>query len=245
MQIKQALSLCALTLASFCSQAAHWSPHVGADIVGWGIQPTADYPPDKNPFPRINRAGNFYFGTRINGYFGVDLGFEHAQRKQRSVVFNGGEWIYAVPEVQNNSSMVTMKLNAFHMDMNFYWEAVERLELMFMMGVAYLHPGIHVYHFTYATGIFDEYRIDADVKYSGRFGFSAQYSPIPCLGIKGGIIWDQTKRIRLIGFDENNNVFQMSPYTRAMTYTLGLVYSFNNPRRSPHRIGLEMTDRPY
>lgn len=234
------------TLIASTAQATYWSPHIGVDLIGWGINANEvikdQIITDKNPFPRINRAGNIYVGTRVNGFFGMDIGYEQAQRKVNSVVFDGGEHIFARPEAQNNGATIDIKLYDYHFDMSFYWEAVKCLEVIFTMGVAYLHPATNVYHFEYADGSLVEYRNESEVKYSGRFGFGLQYNPTPCFGIKAAIDWDQSRRISFVGFDQNNNFYQISPYKKATRYLIGVVYSLSNPRRGAHRIGFKMVD---
>lgn len=245
-KVKRWFNLLALLCLPLSAHALYWSPHVGADIIGWGINPAEVIKDhiltDKNPFPRINRGANIYVGTRINGFFGFDVGFEQAQHKKRSVVFDGGEHIFARPEEQNNGATIDIKLRTLHSDISFYWEAFRCVELIFTAGVAYLHPATHVYHFEYADSSLVEYRNNTEVKYSGRFGFAVQFNPTPCIGIKGQVDWDQTRRISFVGHDQNNNFYQISPYKKATRYLLGVVVSLSNPRRGAHRIGFCMVD---
>ena len=220
------------TLLPFTTHAAFWAPHVGADYKYWNMKPSQDLTEFyKETFPRIDNAWSIYGGTRVNGYFGMDLGYDNAPVKRLTAVFRGGELIFAVPELNGNSTMIDIQLHALHFDLNFYWEVVHRLEVTFMLGVAYLHPESHISHFSVATGSWVEYTESERARYSGRFGFGLQYNVMPCLGLRASVNWDQVRRIEYQGFDENQNWFQVDPYHRATSFNVGFVYSWMWPRR--------------
>lgn len=227
---RQLLSALALLSAPYTTlHAAYWSPHVGADYKYWGMQTTYE---NKYIFPRLNNAASFYVGTRINGYFGVDVGYEQSENKKITKVYEGGEIVFAAPELPNNSTRIDLRLHDFFGYMNFYWEVVEDFELIFLMGAAYIYPDSHVMHLSVLDGNWVEYRNQTDPYWSGRFGFAAQYNPICCLGIKGSIIFDQVRRTYYFGWDENDLQYDIQPYQKATTFQIGLVYSFTNPRRN-------------
>jgi hypothetical protein len=192
----------------------------------WGVEP---YDQLEEIFPRINKAGNIYVGTRINGFFGIDIGYEQSTLKRKSKVFNGTEIIFVNQENAGDATNVTVKLWGPHVDFNFYWEVVKRLELMFMAGVAAITPDTHIYHLT--DGVWLEYHNTSEQKIMGRFGLGAQYNIVPCFGIKFLVSWEPSIRIDEVGYDQNFNFYDIHPYKNATTYKLGFVYSFSKPRR--------------
>lgn len=218
------------------SQAAYWSPHVGADFVFMQAEPAPVY---EDIFPRIKAGGYVYAGTRINGLFGLDIGYEQSEVHHRNHIFEGGELVFVdpinaaffTPESLNNQSEVHLRTHSFNIDLNFYWEVVHRFELMFMMGAAFVNPKTHIFHYDVSDERWVEYENHSEMFWSGRFGFGAQYNPIPCLGIKGLLYWDQIKRLNYYGEDIDNNQYNFNPYHRATSFNLGVVYSFSNPRR--------------
>jgi hypothetical protein len=209
-------------------QAAYWSPHVGADVFVWGLEPQY---PLQDVFPRINKAGNIYVGTRINGFFGIDIGYQQSTFKRKTDVFTGTETIFAVQEAPGNATNITLRLWGPHIDFNFYWEVVKRFELIFMGGVAVITPDTRINH--YSDGVWFEYRNNSEQKIMGRFGLGAQYNFIPCFGVKFMVSFEPGVRINEVGFDENNNFYDVHPYHNGTMYNLGFVYSFSKPRRGP------------
>lgn len=224
--LRRILGSLALLATPFATQAAYWSPHIGVDYKYWGVIAGDQY---YEGFPRLDNAINLYIGTRINGFFGIDVGYEQSENKTKTWVFEGGEIIFANPEVLYDSTMIDLRLHTFHGEMNFYWEVVEAFELIFMMGAAYIYPDTHIMHLT--SGTWFEYDNRSIPFWSGRFGFSAQYNPLPCFGLKASILFDQVRRLDYLGFDQNENFFDVHPYHKATTYQLGFVYSFSPPRR--------------
>ena len=215
------------TLITTSAQAAVWSPHIGADYKFWNMKPSQDVSNFyKQTFPRVGNAFNVYAGTRIENYFGLDVGFESSPVHRKFHVYEGGEIIFAEPFFAGDATEIDMQLTALHFDMNFYWEAFERFELIFMMGAAYLHPRTHVQVYDALTLSWFELENTSRPKWSGRFGFGAQYNFVPCFGMKMLINWDQTRRIEYQGFDPENNFYSIFPYHRSTTFNIGLVYSF-------------------
>lgn len=239
MSIKRALFTSLLLSLPVASNASYWSPHVGVDYKYWDFEPVEDSTafisqPFGLAFPKIKHGYNVYVGSRVNGYFGFDLGYESSLGKRQNHRYEGGELIFAVPEEPNNMTAVDTRVHDVHLDLNFYWEVVRRLDLIFMFGAAFLHFNTHVNHFTAETGTWFEYTNGSEAKWSGRLGLGAQFNPIPCFGIKFLAYSDQSQRLKYDGIDENNNVFSIRPYHKSFAFNLGVVYSFNNPRKHPY-----------
>lgn len=234
MSLKRTLTQVALLtslVAPQIAQAAYWSPHLGADIKYWNVEPKfgtfTDY---EYLFPEITKAVNLYVGTRINGYFGVDLGYEQSAKKKNYKVFDGTEIFFVSQEAVGDGATVNMRLHAFHLDLNFYWEVVRRFELNFMMGLVYLHPDTHIMHLTDGTWL--EFRNKTDEKWYGSFGFGALYTPIPNISIRALVAFDQTQRINYLGYDQNNDYYDLHPYKHATTFNLGVIWNITPPRRT-------------
>lgn len=216
------------------AQSAYWSPHIGVDAMYWGVKPSFQY---DELFPHINKGINLYVGSRVNGYFGFDIGYEQSSRKQKGQVFQGGEIIFATPEnfllispeQANDAATIDIRLRTFHFDANFYWEVVRRLEVMFVFGVANMMPATHVFHLT--DGNWIEYKNHSPSKLMGRIGLGLQFNPTPCLGIRFLFHNENTQRIKYTGFDDEDNLFDIKPYKSSITYKLGVVYSFSPIRR--------------
>lgn len=229
--------LTSLTLmaTSFTAQATtywtYWSPHIGAEYKYWGIT-TGKNSGYEEIFPRIDNAVNLYIGTRVNGFFGVDIGYENSVNEMKTKVYEAGDLVFAKAELANNSTMIDLRLHTIYGAVNFYWEVVKDFELIFMMGAAYVYPDTHIMHLSTTNGAWVEYRNRSEPFWSGRFGFAAQYNLcfMPCLGIKGSITFDQILRLEYLGFDENDNPFEVHPYRKATSFGIGLVYSFTPPR---------------
>lgn len=232
------------------AHAAFWAPHIGVDYKWWGLEPNegglkkngalftfSDY---EELFPYVDHSFNIYVGTRINGYFGVDFGFEQSDRVQNGKVFDGSELYFAKREVNLDAANVNMRLRDVHLDINFYWEVWRNFELIFMGGLALLHIDTHINHLTSGTWI--EYRNESENKAMGRLGIGAQYNILPCLGIKFLVNSEPDGRINDVGFDELDNYYDITPYKTAISYNIGIVYSFSNPRRH-HQVDYE--DRYY
>lgn len=237
MSFKYTLSLVPF-LFPLATQAAIWSPHIGADYKYWGVKPAieeslfVDY---EKYFPKITNTLNFYAGTRINGYFGVDFGFEQSIRKDKTRVFDDEDRLFVgSDENAGDSSFVDVRLKAWHMDLNFYWEVYRRFELIFMMGAAYMENQTHIFFTQDGTQYELTRNPKADSKWLGRFGFGAQYNFTPCFGVKGMVSFDPTRRINYLGFDPDEIPFDIHPYGQAVSFLAGVVYSFSNPRRLAH-----------
>lgn len=210
------------------AHSAFWSPHVGIDYKYWGLKPDVYY---EDLFPRINNSFNVYAGSRINGYFGFDFGFEESENKRRSQEFIGDdtEAPFGQFELPGNAATIEIRLKSLHLDLNFYWQVFHRFEIIFMTGIAFLYPSTHVFHLE--NGNWVEYRNETIPKVMGRIGIGAQYNILPCLGIKALFNWDPDKRINYIGFDENDVAYDIHPYNTSTSFNLGIVYSFSSPRR--------------
>lgn len=216
------------------SHATYWSPHIGVDAIYWGAKPFYNY---EALFPHINKGINVYIGTRVNGYMGFDIGYEQSSRKQKGQVFEGGEVIFATPdnfnavspENPNDAATVDIRFRTFHFDVNFYWEVVRRLEIMFMFGIANMTPATHVFHLS--DGVWTEYRTDSPHKFMGRVGLGIEYNPTPCFGIRFAFHNENTQRIKYTGYDDEGNLFDIRPYKSSIAYKLGVVYSFSPIRR--------------
>lgn len=229
------------------SMAAYWSPHVGIDYKYWDATPAEQY---QDLFPRIQHGGALYFGTRINGFFGIDVGYEQSERHQRTQIFHGGELVFVDPfigtqvttpegtiyniypyEAPNNQAKVDLEMHSVFMYLNFYWEVYHRLELMFMMGAAFVDPKTHIYHYTQEDQTWVEYQNESEMFWSGRFGIGAQFNPIPCFGIRALLYWDQVNRLSYVGETSSFRLFDLNPYHSATSFNIGIVYSFSKPRR--------------
>lgn len=234
------LTTLALIASPLATQATtywtYWSPHIGAEYKYWGVT-TGRESPYEQIFPRIDNAFNLYVGTRVNGFFGVDVGYEACPSETKTKVYEGGEIIFAEAELPNNSSRIDLQLHTVYGAMNFYWEVVDALELIFMMGAAYVYPHTHIMHLSVDNGAWVEYQNRSEPFWSGRFGFAAQYNVMTCLGIKGSVTFDQILRLEYLGVDEFDNAFDVKPYRKAVSFGIGLVYSFIPPRpcRDPYR----------
>lgn len=228
MLFRQSSLLLALIVPTLSAQAAFWSPHLGIDYKYWGVVAGPQY---EETFPRLNNAFDAYIGTRINGYFGVDVGYENSINKMKTQVYEGGELIFAQPEILYNSTMIDLRLHSLYGQMSFYWQVVDALELIFSMGAAYIYPDTHIMHLDADLGVWYEYQNASTPFWSGRFGFGVQYNPIPCLGLKASVTFDQVKRLRYIGVDETDLAYQVGPYHSATSYGIGFVYSLSDPRR--------------
>jgi opacity protein-like surface antigen len=221
-------------------EAAYWSPHVGFDYKWWGLEPNSGRQspiaispsyPYTDIFPRINHSLNFYAGTRINGFFGVDFGYEQSERAQKYDSFQGVEFYFATPEVKGNATDINMRLRDIHLDINFYWEVARNFEILFMAGLAMLHIDTHIYHYANATNTWVEFNNSSENKAMGRIGIGAQYNILPQLGIKFLINGEPGIRINNEGYDQTNTQYSIYPYKTAVSYNIGLVYSFSSPRR--------------
>ncbi len=211
------------------SHAAFWAPHLGIDYKWWGIEPRERY---DDIFPHINHAFNFYVGTRINGYFGFDFGWEESERATENHTYLGtdiGETFFAQPQLPFTSTSINMRIRDFHFDLNFYWEVWRNFELIFMGGVAFWHIDSHINHL--ANDNWVEFINESENKTMGRIGLGFQYNVIPCLGLKFMILSDPGIRINDIGRDQDKRFYDIHPYKTAVAFNLGFVYSFSNPRR--------------
>lgn len=215
-------------VAPSTSFAAFWAPHIGVDYKWWGLEPAWAY---EDTFPRIDHGYNFYVGTRINGYFGTNIGYEESTRKKIGEQFEGGEVIFVSPELAGNATDINLRIRDFHLDINFYWEVWRNFEIIFMGGLAMWHIDSHINHLNVNNGAWIEYRNESENKAMGRIGLGMQYNIMPCLGIKFLVNSDPGIRVNVSGFDENDNFYSFSPYKTAISYSLGMVYSFSNPRR--------------
>jgi hypothetical protein len=220
-----------LLAAPISSMAAtYWSPQIGIDYKYWGIdtKPTYD-----DIFPRLDNAFDVYIGTRINGFFGIDIGYEQSENKRITKVYEGGEVVFVQPELIYNSTMIDLQLHSLFCALNFYCEVARDLEIIFMMGVAKIYPLTHVMHLEGDQGVWFEYQNETIPFWSGRFGFGMQYNPLPCFGLKGSIVFDQTRRLNYVGVDQDDFFYSFLPYNKAVTFQAGIVYNFIPPRRCP------------
>lgn len=220
-------------LAPLTSQAAYWSPHIGLDYKYWGAksgsQEGHDYP---HLFPSVNSAFNIYIGTRINGYWGIDLGFEQSEKKNRTATFDGRYAIFNDNEIVGNFATATVRLNATHLDLSFNWDIYPKFELVFMGGLAYLNPKTEIVFNRNADtnpNLFTLEKVKS--KWVGRGGLGVQYNPVPCIGLRALIHFDGTQRIEYIGNDEDGTPYDIRPYKSATSYYVGALYSFSKPRR--------------
>lgn len=207
-------------------KAAYWSPHVGVDYEYVNIHPFDQY---EAAFPKIKHGYNLYLGSRINGFFGFDIGYERTLQHRQNQTFAGGELLFVYPETTNDATAIDLRTHAIHFDFNFYWEVYKRFDVIFMLGAAFKHFNTHIMHLTNGTWL--EFRNSTDPKWASRLGIGAQYSPIPCFGIKALVYGDQVRRINYVGYDQNNEFYSISPYKKSVVVALGIVYSFSHPRR--------------
>lgn len=243
MSIKHKLCAALTLLWPALTMATFWTPHAGIDAKFWGVRnktPAFFYgnvPFDNEKiFPRIEDGFSVYLGSRVNGYFGFDIGYEQSVIKEKSYQYNGGEIVFVEPELVGNATEVDIRLRAIYLDFTFYWEVLRRFEVLFIMGTTFVTPQTHIFHLLNdpgdpASGAWLEYRNESDRKWMGRFGLGVQYNILPCLGLKATLMWEPTNRIDYVGFDEHDLFFDVHPYTHATMVNLGLVYSLGNPRR--------------
>ncbi len=223
---KRLLVTALLSTLPATSFAAFWAPHIGVDYKWWGLEPAYTY---VDIFPRLDHGYNFYVGTRINGYFGTNIGYEESTRKQQGHQYEGGEIIFVLPENTADATDINMRVRDFHLDINFYWEVWRNFEVIFMGGLALWHIDAHINHLT--NGVWTEFQNESGNKAMGRIGLGAQYNILPCLGLKFLVNSDPGIRVNVTGHDQNHNFYSFSPYKTAISYSVGMVYSFSNPRR--------------
>jgi hypothetical protein len=217
-------------LLSQTSHAAYWSPHVGIDYKYWGARAGASPGNDETHlFPTINSALNFYVGTRINGIWGLDLGYEQSEKKEKTATFNGAYSIFGDLESAGDWATAIVRLKAGHLDASFYWEIYQAFELVFMGGIAYLKPDTQINYYSSNSNFFTLEKVKS--KWVGRGGFGAQYNPVPCIGLRALLHFDGTQRIEYIGNDEDGAPYDIRPYKSATSFYVGAVYSFLRPRR--------------
>lgn len=220
------------------ANAAYWAPHIGVDYKYWNVRAanraTAIGNYDYQPlFPKISSSGNFYIGSRVNGYFGFDVGYEQSKTKEGSVIFDGNQAFFGDVENAGDSSKVDLRLKAWHLDLNFYRELWHRIDFYVMGGLATMKPDTKILY-TQAGNLL-ELNQSTRSKWLARVGFGLQYNPVPCIGIKGLVMFDQTSRLNYLGTDEDGNPFDIKPYKNSTSLHLGAVYSLKLPWRGKYR----------
>lgn len=214
------------------------TPHAGADFKYWQIDPKSNYANVNqnsdftNIFPDITAAGNFYVGTRINKIFGIDFGYENAMSKDKFHVFNGSEQYFNDFENAGDATAINFDISAWYGMFLFYWEVYPNLELIAHAGLASLQPKAKINYTLSGNAI--ELRQKTQSKWSGRLGLGAQYSFLAWrdfnFGIRGLVNWDQTSRIDMIGFDEDNGPFVIKPYKNATSWHIGGFVEYCKPK---------------
>lgn len=222
------------------AQAAFWSPHVGVDYKYWDVTPRGEF--YQEIFPRVKYGWNAYAGTRINGYFGFDVGYEESARRTQNHDFAGSEIYFINTENAGNQTSVNMRLRDTHLDLNFYWQVARRVEAIFMFGAAYMHIDSHIYHYDSSTNTLSEYRDESQAQWTGRIGLGVQYNPVPCIGFKAMLFGDNVRNINFVGYDQDNQLFDIHPYRHAVSFSLGVVYSFSDARR---KVQLPPEEQPF
>ena len=114
------VSLACLATPLVSQAATYWSPHIGADYKYWGVHTSDFY---EEVFPRMDNAFDVYVGTRINGFFGVDVGYEKSINVMKTHVFDTDDIIFAEAETPGNSTMIDLRLRSLYAEMNFYAES--------------------------------------------------------------------------------------------------------------------------
>lgn len=215
----------------FQLHAWYWSPHVGADWKYWGAKPKNKQWEDFEKFwPDISNSFSFYAGSRINGFFGFDLGYEQSTTKEKSFIFNGVQsFVTPTAEPAGNLSDIELRLKAWYAHFNFYWEVATDLELIGILGLSTLKPDTHIFYT--AAGVPTEIMQKTKSKTSARIGVGVQYNPWWFLGIKGSVLFDQISRLNYEGNDIRGSFFSIKPYKNATSFHLGFVLSYTPPRR--------------
>ncbi|MGE4348430.1 MAG: hypothetical protein AB7D28_01550 [Candidatus Berkiella sp.] len=223
-------SLVLFLSSTFQAQAVYLSPHMGVDWKYWGASLNNDLPrPLDHVFPDISSGMSFYLGTRINGFFGIDFGYDQSISKEKSHVFNGNEtFLKPTVEPLGNASTVDIRFKAFHLNSMFYWPVMKDVEILGLLGISRLEPDVHMFYLTGGQRL--EISQNAKTKYSARIGLGTQYNPWWFLGFRGMVIWDQTKRVNILGVDETSVPFDISPYKSATSFHLGVVFTMADPR---------------
>ena len=220
-----------LVFAPLPLQAFYWSPHIGIDWKYWGAEPkNKQWEYYKDTWPDISNALSFYAGSRVNGFFGFDLGYEQSTTKEKPHLFDGTQtFLTSIPAPAGDSSKVEVRLKAWYANFNFYWEMVRNLELIGMVGLSNLKPDTHIFYVN--AGQATEISQKTPSKASARLGLGMQYNPWWFLGLKAMVVFDQISRLNYEGHDVNNNFFSIKPYKNATSFHLGFVFSYSPPRR--------------
>lgn len=193
-------------------------PRAGIDYKYWGVRPKPEF---EVLFPKISSAVNFYVGTRICRKLAIDLGYEKAPDKTHDTVFTGSETIFNHATTANDYAKADVRLSAFHIDFSGYWNIHDKWELLGIVSLANLKPRGSI---IYRQGLVEsELPTQFESKWLGRFGFGAEFSPLRNLGIRALVMFDQSSRITIEGFDENGFPFVIKPYKNAATFHIGLV----------------------
>lgn len=223
-------SLILFLMTAFQAQAVYLSPHMGVDWKYWGASVNNDRPlPQDRTFPDIGNGMSFYLGTRINGFFGIDLGYDQSITKEKSRVFDGLEtFLKPTAEPLGNSSNVSVRFKAFHLNTMFYWPVMKDVEILGLLGISSLESDVHMFYVT--NGIRTEISQNSKNKASARIGLGTQYNPWWFLGFRGMVIWDQTKRVNILGVDNTQVPFDISPYKSSTSFHLGVVFTMADPR---------------
>lgn len=217
-------------LISFQAQAVYLSPHIGVDWKYWGAPPTNDLPLafDKT-FPKMSSGMSFYLGMRFNGFVGIDVGYDQSITKETSKVFDGQlPFLTQTPEPVGNASTVRVRFKAWYIHTLFYWDVMKDVELLGLLGISTLKPDTHIYYLTAGQRV--EITQHTPSKASARIGLGFQYNPLWFVGIRGMVIWDQTKRLNYLGVDPTQTPFDISPYKSATSYHLGFVFNLDKTR---------------
>jgi len=213
-------------------QAYYWSPHIGVDWKYWGAKPKnnqAEY--FKETWPDISNALSFYVGSRVNGFFGFDLGYEQSTTKEERHIFDGTQTFLTSNLVpMDDASHTEVRLKAWYAHFNFYWEMARNLELIGMVGLSTQKPDTHIFYTT-AAGAATEISQSTKSKAAARLGIGMQYNPWWFLGLKAMVMFDQMSRLNYEGQNINQNFFSIKPYKNATSFHLGFVFSYSPPRR--------------
>lgn len=205
------------------------TPHIGIDYKFWQMEPrqsdsVADY---SKVFPDITRAGTIYIGTRINKVWGIDFGYDHSAKKDKWRTYDTDNLVFGQPAAIGDASEVTMRVTAWHLMGLFYWEVYKNIELVFHAGAAWLQPKSTVIYYPVASpGFARELSYKEESKVSGRFGLGAQYLFLRNFGVRALIIFDQTRRVNLVGTNHNTVAFDISPYKSSTSYNVGFFAEF-------------------
>ncbi len=181
-------------------------PYVGIDYKRiFNIKPYSDW---EKLLPTKFSGLNVFIGERFTKHFGMELGYSQFFSSTKTRFFQANETFFGTQFITSVLNNVKMNINSYQLDFHMYQPLIKHTNIGCSLGVAHTKAKVRILEQIGAVGmqLNSLASVFAQRKMVPRAGLFAEFTS-GSAGIRIGLRWEDTKRLRL----KPGNVYNSFP----------------------------------